>query len=61
MREEIDWSLCTWEGNRRLQHREFRRLTFREKLEALEELGRLVAALRPPGEDKERGEGESDG
>jgi hypothetical protein len=34
----IDWSLCTWEGARRAQHRAFLALSFREKLEAVEEM-----------------------
>jgi len=33
----IDWSLCTWEGARRAQHLAFLALSFREKLEAVEE------------------------
>ncbi len=34
----IDWSLTTWKGSRRQQHREFLELTFREKLRTLEEM-----------------------
>jgi hypothetical protein len=58
MPDEIDWSLTTWEGNRRRQHREFLALSFREKLQALENMAELSARLqgskvseerRPPG------------
>ena len=34
----IDWSLCTWKGSRREQHRTYLALPFRRKLELLEEL-----------------------
>ncbi len=40
--QEIDWSLGTWEGSRRAQHRTYLELPFRAKLEALEEMGELV-------------------
>lgn len=36
MPDEIDWALTTWSGNRRRQHLEFQRLTFSEKLDAIE-------------------------
>jgi hypothetical protein len=39
---ETDWSLATWEGNRRQQHLEFLRLPFRRKLEIIEELGEIT-------------------
>lgn len=42
MREEIDWSVTTWEGSRRQQHRTFLALSFREKLEIIEELGEVA-------------------
>ena len=42
MRDEIDWSLTTWEGNRRQQHRDFLRLSFREKLEVIEQLSEMA-------------------
>jgi len=44
--EEIDWSLCTWEGSKRAQIRGFLRLTVRERLEAVEAMGRLADALQ---------------
>jgi hypothetical protein len=44
--EEIDWSLCTWEGSKRAQIRGFLRLTVRERLEAVEAMGRLAEALQ---------------
>ena len=34
----IDWSVTTFEGNRRRQHEEFHARPFREKLAALEEM-----------------------
>ncbi len=45
MADDIDWSLTTWEGNRRIQHREFLALSFREKLDVIEGLGELAARL----------------
>ena len=47
---EPDWSLSTWEGNRRLQHQEFNALPFRRKLELIESMemaGRLKPVPRP--------------
>ncbi|MFV2071950.1 MAG: hypothetical protein ACC742_04770 [Thermoanaerobaculales bacterium] len=44
---DIDWTVCTWEGARRAHLGAFRRLSFREKLEALEEwcdVARLMIA-----------------
>jgi hypothetical protein len=35
---EIDWNLTTWKGSRLQQHREFYRLSFRQKIEVLEEM-----------------------
>lgn len=42
MAVEPDWTLATWEGNRRIQHREFQSLSFREKLRAIERLGEVT-------------------
>jgi hypothetical protein len=39
---EIDWSSGTFEGARREQLRQWTRLTLRERLEAMEELGELA-------------------
>lgn len=39
MPEEIDWTVTTWEGNRRRQHAEFRALSLREKLVIIEQMG----------------------
>jgi hypothetical protein len=39
---KVDWSLTTWKGSRLQQHREFHALTFRRKLEIIEELGDLA-------------------
>ncbi|MGB7839171.1 MAG: hypothetical protein WBL40_13775 [Terrimicrobiaceae bacterium] len=36
--DSIDWSLCTWEGSRLSQHREYYALPFRRKLEINEEM-----------------------
>lgn len=38
MRDEVDWSLTTWSGSRRQQHRDFLALSFREKIEIIEQL-----------------------
>lgn len=49
MAEEIDWSLTTFEGNRRRQHEEFLALPLREKLriiEQMEEVTEYFAARR---------------
>ena len=35
---KIDWNLTTWKGSRLQQHRKFRALPFRRKLEIIEEL-----------------------
>lgn len=59
MSEPIDWSLTTWEGNRRRQHLEFRRLSFREKMKVIEELCETSAAFRQ-GSDPKRTDAEVD-
>jgi len=41
----IDWSVTTWEGSRREQLCRWRRLTVRERLEALDELTNLAERL----------------
>lgn len=43
MNPEADWTLATWEGSRRQQHREFAALSFRRKLEVIEQLGEAAA------------------
>ena len=43
MAEEIDWSLTTWEGSRREQHRRFLALSLRDKLAVVESLGEMAA------------------
>ncbi len=43
MSDAVDWSVATWEGNRRQQHREFLALSFREKLKVIEQLGEVAA------------------
>ncbi len=42
MPEEIDWSLTTFEGLRRIQRLEFAALSFAEKLERVEQMGEIV-------------------
>ena len=41
-RQDIDWSLTTWEGSRRAQLRHALELTLRERLEAVEGLADVV-------------------
>ena len=41
-REDIDWSLTTWEGSRRAQLRYALTLTLRERMEAVEGMGDVV-------------------
>lgn len=41
---EIDWSLTTWKGSRLQQHREFYKLSFRRKIEILEEMDDHIRA-----------------
>lgn len=50
MTEEIDWTLATWEGSRRQQHREFLALSLREKIQVLEDLGEVARVLAPRAE-----------
>lgn len=42
MTDQPEWNLGTWEGNRRRQHREFLALSFREKLNAVEQLSEVA-------------------
>lgn len=46
MPDEPDWSLATWDGNRRRQHREFFALPFRDKLRVIEELAEVAGIFR---------------
>jgi hypothetical protein len=41
----IEWKLTTWEGNRRAQLRRSLSLSLRERLEALDDMADLDAAL----------------
>jgi hypothetical protein len=43
--DDLDWTLATWEGNRRRQHEEFRALSFREKVAAMERMGMVMAVF----------------
>jgi hypothetical protein len=45
MGEDIDWTLTTWEGSRRRQHREFLALSFREKLQVVEDLAEVASVI----------------
>lgn len=52
-RQDVDWSLTTWEGSRRAQLRSALELTLRERLEAVEGLADIVrrfAEMRAKGE-----------
>lgn len=52
----IDWSLTTFEGNRRRQHEEFRALPLREKLARIEQMEAVAehfSSRRPPAADPE--------
>jgi len=39
----IDWSLTTWKGSRRQQHRQFYALPFARKLELIQEMAATAA------------------
>lgn len=52
-RQDIDWSVTTWEGSRRAQLRHALKLTLRERLEAAEG---LADVLRRFEEMRARGE-----
>lgn len=43
MADASGWDAANWEGQRRQQHREFRALPLREKLEIIEQLGEVAA------------------
>ncbi len=45
MTDSVDWTLLTWEGNRRQQHRDFAALSFREKMEAVEAMAAVAERL----------------
>ena len=50
--QQIDWSLTTWEGNRRAQLRQAQKLTIRERLaaaEGLAEVARRFEQIRAQG------------
>lgn len=42
---EADWTVATWEANRRLQQDAFSRLSFREKIMELERMAEVAKAL----------------
>ena len=43
---DADWSLGTFDGLRRAQHAEFMALSFREKVERLEQMAEVAERLR---------------
>ncbi len=43
MPDDAEWSVATWEGNRRQQQRDFLALPFREKVAINEQLGEVSA------------------
>jgi hypothetical protein len=47
----IDWSLTTWEGARREQHRRWASLSLREIVLALEDMQVLAERLSPSSDD----------
>ena len=44
--DDIDWSLTTWVGARREQVRRWLRLSVRERLEAVDRMGRTAEMLQ---------------
>jgi hypothetical protein len=54
MPDEIDWTVATWEGNRRRQHEEFRALTLRDKLSIIEQMGEVAAVFSHRAETERR-------
>ena len=44
--DAIDWSLTTWDGARREQVRRWLRLSVRERLEAVDRMGRTAEMLQ---------------
>ena len=42
-RTKPSWDACTWSGARQEQLRRWRRLTLREKLQAVEDMGKIAA------------------
>ena len=42
---DIDWALTTWEGSRAAKLRQWRRLSLRQRFEALEEMNLLSQRL----------------
>jgi hypothetical protein len=45
-RDDIDWSLTTWEGSRRAQLRHALTLTLRERMEAVEGLADVARRMQ---------------
>lgn len=57
--DEIDWSLTTWDGVRRLHLRDSLRCTIRERLQAVEDMAdvtRHFQKMREEGKFKSLGE-----
>lgn len=49
-----EWEAATWEGLRRIQQEEFRKLSLAEKLDWLEDMAEVEAALRKSRRNRER-------
>lgn len=45
MPDPADWNAATFDGNRRRQHQAFAALSFREKLQRLEEMAQVTERL----------------
>jgi len=58
MAEDIDWSLTTWAGSRREQHRRFLALSLSEKIAVVESLGEMAAFLAQEPVTRDDGAGE---
>lgn len=54
MTDDIDWKLTTFDGLRLHQHREFMKLSFREKIERLEQMCDAEEALQRAFRDAKR-------
>jgi hypothetical protein len=46
MTADSGWEAGTWEGSRKLQHKAFQALSFRDKLAAIEEMSEVAARVR---------------
>ena len=58
MDEEIDWSLTTWAGSRREQHRRFLALSLSEKIAVIESLAEMAVLFEQEPATRDKGAGE---